>query len=110
MLHRGNFDHRKSKFDRVMLIGPESSIKAHDVIAHIDPNASFGGVTATELRVAGDVLMLDVARFCNAIVEAARKWSFAKAADPFVQRNLPNLVRYRPNGLPPFSIGVPTIA
>jgi hypothetical protein len=110
VIHKGHFDHDKSRFDRVMFLGPESRIKMHETIMKITPETTIGGKSAQDLRVSGDVLMLGVKEFCESIMEAARKWSIAKAGDPFVARNLPNLVRYRPNGLPPFSIGVPTIA
>jgi hypothetical protein len=110
ILHQGHFDHPKSKFDRVMFIGPESRIKAHDVILTVSPGVKLGGFSVEELRLVGDILQLDVQRFCQSITEGARTWVIAKAADPFVKKNLPNLVRYRPNGLPPFSVGVPTIA
>jgi hypothetical protein len=60
--------------------------------------------------LSGLILHLDVVRFCQTIMDSARKWVISKAGDPFIERNLPNLVRYRPNGLPPFSVGVPTIA
>jgi hypothetical protein len=93
-----------------MLIGPESQIKAHDVIVNVLPGVKIGGVSAEELRVAGQILMLDVVKFCETIMEAVRSWILAKSTDPFVQRNLPYLIRYRPEGLPPFSVGVPTIA
>ncbi len=110
ILHQGHFDHPKSKFDRIVFLGPESAFKAHDVIATIAPGITFSGVTVEELRIVGDVLQLDVLRFCRSIMDGARRWSVAKKSDPFVQENLPNLVRYRPNGLPPFSVGVPTVA
>ena len=76
----------------------------------VEDNGSFGGMSATELRLAGKVLLLDAVQFCQTIMDSARKWLISKNGDPFVERNLPNLVRYRPNGLPPFSVGVPTIA
>ena len=110
VLHFGHFGHPKAKFNRVMFIGPESQFKAHDTIMNVNPGVSFGGIPAEQLRLSGRILLLDVFRFCQMIMSAAQEWSKAKAADPFVQRNLPNLVRYRPDGLPPFSIGVPTIA
>ncbi len=109
-LHRGNFEHDKSKFNRVMFIGPESAIKQHDVVITIGADVSFGGETAEDLRLAGKVLVLDVQLFCDAVMASARAWAISKRSDPFVQRNLPRLVRYRPDGLPPFSVGVPTIA
>jgi hypothetical protein len=110
VLHQGHFGHPKSKFNRVLFIGPESRVKAHDVIMTVLNDVSFGGVSASELRLSGQILHLDVGRFCQTIMDGARKWVISKAGDPFVERNLPNLVRYRPNGLPPFSVGVPTIA
>lgn len=110
VLHFGHFGHPKAKFNRVMFIGPESSIKMHDAVIRVTPGVSFGGISAEELKLSGQLLQLDVLKFCQTIMEAARNWSIGKAQDSFVQRNLPNLVRYRPEGLPPFSIGVPTIA
>jgi hypothetical protein len=74
------------------------------------PGVSFGGISAEELRLVGKVLQVDLVYFCRAIMDAACAWAISKADDPHVQRNLPNLVRYRPEGLPPFSVGVPTIA
>jgi hypothetical protein len=41
VLHQGHFDHPKSKFDRVMFIGPESRFKAHDAIISVNPGATF---------------------------------------------------------------------
>lgn len=110
VLHQGHFEHPKSKFDRIMFIAPDSRIKVHDVVVRVAEGVAFGGVDAKELRLSGNLLQLDVVRFCECIMDAARKWAVSKEADPYVQKNLPNLVRYRPNGLPPFSIGVPTIA
>jgi hypothetical protein len=93
-----------------IFIGPESRIKAHDVVITVDPNTVIGGIPATQLRVVGKVLHMDVELFCKAIMEAVKAWSIAKANDPYVQQNLPRLIRYRPEGLPPFSIGVPSVA
>jgi hypothetical protein len=53
VLHQGHFDHPKSKFNRVLFIGPESQIKAHDVVVSIAADVSFSGVSATEMRMAG---------------------------------------------------------
>jgi hypothetical protein len=110
VVHKGHFQHQKSRFDRIMFIGPGSAIKAHDVILTVTPGTTLGGIDVKELRVEGNILMLDVLLFCKTIADAARKWAIAKKNDANVQKNLPMLVRYRPEGLPPFSIGVPTIA
>jgi hypothetical protein len=110
VLHQGHFDHPKSNFDRVIFLSPESPFKAHDVTITVSPSVQIGGISAEVLRVSGEILHMDVVKFCNIIMESARTWSIAKAGDPHVQQNLPNLIRYRPEGLPPFSVGVPTIA
>lgn len=104
VLHKGHFGHDKSRFNRVIFVGPESRIKMHGTLINgemrLGPNAELWK---------GPILNLGVAEFCAAIIAAAREWVVGKKDDPFVQRNLPNLVRYRPNGLPPFSVGVPTV-
>jgi len=110
VLHFGHFGHKKAKFNRVIFIGPESQIKGHDVIMFVSPGVNIGLMGAEDTSVGRKILQLEVVPFCETIMKAAREWSIAKATDHFVQRNLPRLVRYRPDGLPPFSIGVPTIA
>jgi hypothetical protein len=45
VLHQGHFGHPKSKFDRVIFIGPESRIKTHDVIMTVSDDVSLGGVS-----------------------------------------------------------------
>jgi hypothetical protein len=111
VLHFGHFGHSKSKFNRVMFIGPESTIGVHrDQILTVMPGVEFGGVSVEEMRLVGSVLQVDLMYFCRAIMDAARAWAISKADDAFVKRNLPYLVRFRLEGLPPFSIGIPTIA
>ena len=48
--------------------------------------------------------------FCENMIAAVTEWWEAKRQDPLVQRNLPDLVRYRPDGLAPFMVGLPVIA
>jgi hypothetical protein len=110
VLHKGKFDHPKSKWNRVVFIGEGSSILMHDIILTIDPGVEIGGINAKELRMAGKVLGLSAVKFCRTIMDSARVWIISEADNPNVQKNLPLLVRYRPDGLPPFSVGVPTIA
>ena len=110
VLHFGHFGHAKAKFNRVMFIGPQTGFNGHDLVLTVAEQVAFGGVSAEELRLSGRVLLLDVVRFCRSIMDTASAWSIAKAKDPYVAKNLLNLVRYRPDGLPPFSVGVPTIA
>ena len=110
MLHKGKFDHPKSKWDRVIFIGEGSSVQMHDIVITVQPDVEFGGIGAKELRLAGRVLVMSVVAFCNTISDSARAWIVEEASNPNVQKNLPMLVRYRPQGLPPFSVGIPTIA
>ncbi|WP_133256032.1 hypothetical protein [Rhodopseudomonas palustris] len=110
VLHQGHFHHPKSRFDRVMFIGPESTIKMHDVVIEVAAGVEFGGISAASLKLEGRLLQLDVVAFCETIRDAARDWIISNVNDKNVAANLKNLVRYRPNGFPPFSVGVPTIA
>lgn len=110
VLHKGRFEHQKARFNRVMFIGPELQIKVvRDIIITVAPDVKFGGVPVADMRLAGKILEVDLIYFCQSIMQAARNWAIANANTPNVQRNLPNLVRYRPEGFPPFSIGVPTV-
>jgi hypothetical protein len=111
VVHSGTFAHHKVPFGRVIFLTPDfSQFKAHDVILTVAPGIEFGGISVETLHVSGKILYMDVLKFCNTIMECARTWAIAKADDPFVQQNLPNLIRYRPEGLPPFMVGVPIIA
>src|SRR2546429_6448679 len=72
----GHFGHSKSKFNRVIFIGPESQIRVRrDIIANVMPGVTFGGDSAEELRLAGKVLQVDLMYFCKAIMEAASAWA-----------------------------------
>jgi hypothetical protein len=82
VLHQGHFDHPKSNFDRVIFLSPESPFKAHDVIVTVAPGVQIGGISAEALRVSGEILHLEVLKFCNIIMESARAWSIAKAGQP----------------------------
>ncbi len=48
--------------------------------------------------------------FCLGMIKAAREWYGANADDPNVRANSPNVVRLRPEGLPPFMRGLAVIA
>src|SRR5215216_2274339 len=101
---RGDWSTISRDFDRVMLIGPESQIKVcRDVIVMVEAGVEFGGVKAEDMRLSGKILQIDLMYFCQSIMNAAREWAIANTNNPNVQRNLPNLVRYRPEGFPPFS-------
>jgi hypothetical protein len=113
VLHQGHFRHPKARYDRIIFLLPDSPFRAHDVVVSIAKDVVIGGLTRAEITgrdQTGDVLYLEAVRFCKQIIEAARLWAIAKKDDANVQANLPNLVRLRPEGLPPFIVGVPLIA
>jgi hypothetical protein len=60
-------------------------------------------------NIVDDVLQFDAVRFCREMAGAVRNWYETTKNDSNVKRNLPNLVRLRPNGLKPY-IGSPLIA
>lgn len=61
-------------------------------------------------NIINDALNLDADRFCEDIIAAAKKWYANNTQNPHVIKNLPNLVRYRPEGLSPYVGGIPVIA
>jgi hypothetical protein len=69
----------------------------------MSPGVAFGSIQ-------GKVLHIEVIWFCETIIDAVRKWLVTKVADATVQANLPNLVRLRPEGLPPYIVGTALIA
>jgi hypothetical protein len=105
VLHKGHFGHQQSRFTRVFFLSPESNFKAPrgSIV-----NGQFRLGPQQELW-SGPILLFDLDAFCDIIIAVAREWAAAKKDDPFVQKNLSKLVYYRPNGVPPFSVGVPTI-
>ena len=55
-------------------------------------------------------LQLDAISFCRDLMESVNEWYAAKQNDANVQKNLPRLLQFRPNGLPPHFVGLPVIA
>jgi hypothetical protein len=96
VLHQGNFGHPRARYDRILF------------------NIA-GGITVHDARIkdgkGGEVVLtLDCATFCRTMISAAREWLLSMASNTNVQSNLPNIVRLRPAGIPPFAFGLPVIA
>jgi len=76
----------------------------------------FGGnrlgemLTKNNGGTAESALTLGVVEFCQIIISAARKWLVDKKDDALVQSNLSEIMRVRPNGLPPHIVGTSLIA
>lgn len=56
------------------------------------------------------VLQLNLQRFCQDVIGAVRRWLDDRRNDLQVQANMFDLVTFRPQGLPPWIVGVPLIA
>lgn len=83
VVHKGNLGLKSkgSAFKRVVFTLP----------------AAHGG--SAHNCVMDDVLQFDAVLFCYEIMDAVRRWCERTKTDPIVRTNLPNLVRYRPDGL-----------
>lgn len=69
---------------------------------------TFIGCTS---EVPGDkVLQFDLPHFCEEMIQSARQWHADMSEDPIVAANLPDLMRVRPEGIPPHFVGMPVIA
>lgn len=92
VLHQGKLGRPGMQYSRVLFTIPNS----RNIVLHNN--------------IINDALNLDVVHFCNDVIAAARNWLAAKHDDVCVIENLPNLVRYRPQGLSPYIVGLPLIA
>lgn len=87
VVHQGRFGHEKMRYGRAIFLLPnEQNIHFSDCM--ID-----------------DAFFYSADIFCHRIIKTARDWFEAKKADPNVQKNLPNLVQLRPDGLAPYVQG-----
>jgi hypothetical protein len=104
VLHHRKMGRPKARYDRVVFLAPDAARPlSGDTLITIDQGRKLGGVQ-------GRVLQIDIVWFCQQFIAAARRWAGSKIGDTNVQTNLPNLVRYRPEGLFPYMVGVPVIA
>lgn len=78
VVHQGNLVLKVAKQQmaaRVVFTLPHRSVSLHNCVF-------------------GDMLQFDVQEFCHDIISAVNDWYDRKQADPVVQGNLPNLVRF----------------
>jgi hypothetical protein len=57
----------------------------------------------------GTLLALDLTKFCDRVIDAAREWHEEKKGDRFVKQNAITLIGLRQNGVPPFFTGAPAL-
>lgn len=76
------------------------------------PQSSIRGSVVSGFNGESDevYLMLDAEDFSRTVMRQVRIWMVEKESDDTVEINLPRLVQFRPDGLPPNIAGVPLIA
>ena len=95
VVHRGNAaGHPFFGATNVMFALPESPVKMHGMALQVGDKVS----TAFVLE-----------NFCNEMIAAAHRWYDDHKADAKVIENMPKLLSYKPDGLPPFVSGSPMI-
>jgi hypothetical protein len=97
VVHQGRVGHPNLRYSRIVFSLPQSAFRGSLV----------SGFNAGSDEV---FLMLDAEQFCHAVMNQVRIWMEEKETDATVKMNLPRLVQFRPNGLPPNIAGVPLIA
>lgn len=101
--HSGHVYKNNSRYQRVMFMVPGGLPGIpQEIVFNMAEGVSFDGVDAEDLRLGGKMLIYDLSHFCGIIMAAARNWAASKKMDAIVQKNLPMLIRHRPDGLPPF--------
>lgn len=97
VVHQGSFfGHPKMFFDHILFTLPN----VHRAVMHM------------HFMQVGDekALVLDATTFCGDMMNAARQWYEQRKTEQNVRVNVRNLVRLRPDGMPPFIVGAPLIA
>jgi hypothetical protein len=60
-------------------------------------------------NVLDDALNLDLGSFCEDVIAAAQHWFDAHRSDPAVAENLPSMMQWHPDGMPPYFEGIPVL-
>ena len=91
VLHSGRFGDLKHNVSRVLFAPPDPS------------NNMF-----VNNRI-NDAYFYSALEFCKNFGDVARKWYANNASDANVVSNLPRMMRYHPNGIPPYVVGTPIL-
>lgn len=90
LLHQGRTDHKKSEYDRILFIEPNSGISiGHD-------------------NLINNVLHINMKVFCFSVIMGARSWLEECRESDNYKRNINKCVRSYENGFPPIK-GVPVV-
>lgn len=90
VLHNGRFGDLKHNVERVVFALP-------------------GGISITNC-VINDAYVYTVSEFCRNLCRAAARWYEAHKDEQNVKANLPRMMSYHPDGLTPYTQGIPVIA
>lgn len=96
LVHRGSLA-RHPKFDatHVIFTLPEAANPMHGFSIQ-NPEAAAA--------------CFDLVSFCNAMIRGASTWYREHKDNPIVQKNMPHVIRYCPEGKSPFLFGIPVVA
>lgn len=72
--------------------------------------AKGGGALTVDSMVLNGAMTFEVEAFCRRWIGAVRVWIEKSKANQIVQSHLPSLLQVRPNGLAPYTFGLPLIA
>src|SRR5207253_7558108 len=97
--HQAKAGPRNMKYERVVFIFPH--VPAHPATDRHAVVSEYGGKL---------FLTLDPGFFCDDIIGAVQQWYHKHQNDANVLKHIPNLMTFRPNGLPPHFDGMPVIA
>jgi hypothetical protein len=96
VIHRGNaVGHTQFPASHVIFSVPETRASIHAL--------------SIEMLNGNKAAMFELESFCAAIIKGAHKWYSDHKDHPMVIKNMPNLLSWRPLGMPPFVGGVPVI-
>lgn len=100
VIHNGTLSkHPSMQYDRIYFSLPdERGVTVNEYLS-----VNNGGIIESALQ-------LDLVLFCDRMVMATREWFAAHRTDAIVSANLPDLVRFRPDGIFPHVVGLPVIS
>lgn len=91
VLHNGRLGELKHSVARVLFTLPSTN----------------GGVY--ENNLIEDAYFYGAVELCRNFADVVRAWYYKNANDPIVKANLPRMMQYHPNGIPPYVVGVPVL-
>lgn len=92
VIHQGKAIHPSMGYSRILFTLPvKQNIVSHN-------------------NIINDALNLDAVTFCRDVLECVGNWYTREKNNPQVMANLSNMVKYYPNGIAPYIVGVPIIS